>query len=124
MSKIEELRNRAFGIPQKLGPHPDYENNLRHSEQFCENVKKSLLNGMNVKISDSEHLKKAILMISWNPGIASKRGNYATPVSLHQYSDDFKNTATNVFNCYMKVVTDYHKANPSQPEFIYANLKV
>ena len=124
MSRIDGQRYSQLPEQPKRTAHPDYPQNLKHSEILCENVKKNLLNGMNVKIADSEHLKKALLIISWCPGMHVKRGNYATPIFLHQYNADFKKTAENVLNFYLKTVTEHEKINPKQPEFLPPNMKI
>jgi|FreactcultuFSWF8_1027224.scaffolds.fasta_scaffold03166_5 hypothetical protein len=97
--------------------HIDYEKNLKYAEMFCRTVKKNLLRGMRVKISDSEHLTKALLFISWKPGLSEKKGNYATPIFLHQYTEDFKKTAENVLNFYMQTVIEHQSRNPEQMDF-------
>jgi len=120
MSRIEAMNDEIqwTQTPQSSSKgHKDYEANLKHAESFCKNVQKSLLRGMNVKIADGEHIKKALLIISWKPGFHEKKGNYATPVSLHQYNEDFKKTAQNVLNSYMKAVGDHQAKNPEQPDF-------
>jgi len=104
--------------------HPDYKKNLEAANNFITKTKKHLLKGMDVKICDSEHIQKALLIISWSPGMTAKRGNYATPIFLHQYNEDFKKTAENVFNFYMKSAEHYQGKDPDQPEFIDSNLKV
>lgn len=119
-SKIE---NRS-SVVKTSGPHRDYNENLRFAEQLSSKENTSTINGLRVKVSDSEHLKKALLIISWSPGNTVKRGNYATPIFLHQFNEDFKKTAHNVLNFYNKAIGDHEKASPRQPEFINSNLKV
>jgi hypothetical protein len=111
-------------IEPKPGAHRDYQENLRYAEQISEKENTNKLNGLRVKISDSEHLKKALLIISWAPGNTVKRGNYATPIFLHQYNEDFKKTTHNVLGFYKKAISDHEKENPQQPEFLPAHLKV
>jgi hypothetical protein len=127
MSRIESLNEKVQWKDPKINEqkgHKDYEVNLRHSESLCKNIEKHLLNGMKVKISDSEHLQKALLIISWCPGMHEKKGNYATPIFLHQYASDFKKTTESILNFYMKFVGDYQRENPKQTELLPANLKV
>jgi hypothetical protein len=124
MGSMVGQRHFASQETPKRSPHPDYENNLKHSEVLCKNTEGKLPNGMKVKICDSEHLQKALLIISWTPGVFVKRGNYATPIFLHQYSSDFRKTTENVLNFYVKTVTDHEKINPKQPEFLPPGQKV
>lgn len=98
--------------------HADYERNLKTAESFCQNVKKHLLKGMDVKICDSEHIKKALLIISWKPGFSEKVGNCATPVFLHQKAEDFNKTSENVLNFYMKTVKSHQDRNADQQDFL------
>lgn len=120
---FNKLENRSQ-VTKPLGPHKDYNENLKYAEQLSLKENTSKINGLRVKVGDSEHLKKALLIISWCPGNAVKRGNYATPIFLHQFSQDFKKTTDNVLNFYKKTIGDHEKSNPVQPEFINANLKV
>lgn len=126
MSQVD-LKNREIQWNETGSKsHPDYLKNLDYSERLCSSLEKKLPNGeigsklpngMGVKISDSEHLKKALLVISWRPGPNVKIGNYATPIYLHQYNEDFKKTTTNVLNVYTKIVEQHTKEQPSQLEF-------
>ena len=113
---MARYRVEESASPIKNG-HRDYEQNLKEAEMLCERTKKHLLNGMNVKISDSEHLKKALLIISWKPGFTEKMGNYASPVFLHQSNNDFKKESTSVINFYMKTVREHQAKSPEQPDF-------
>lgn len=124
MSRIDNYRGPASQEAPKRSAHPDYEENLKHCERLCQNVKKHLLNGMNVKVSDSESLPKALLIISWSPGMYAKKGNCATPIFLHQNSGDFKKVTETVLNSYMKVVAEEEKINPKQPDFLSSSQKV
>lgn len=104
--------------------HPDYKKNFETASNFIIKIKKHLLKGMDVKICDSENIPKALLIISWSPGATIKKGNYATPIFLHQYNDDFKKTTENVFSFYMKSVEHFQGKNAEQTDFIDSNLKV
>jgi hypothetical protein len=103
------------------GSHPDYEKNLRYAEALAkhEDTGQHLLNGLRVKVCNGEHIPKALLMISWNPANGYKRGNYATPVSLHQFNGDFQKTSTSVVNFYKKAIEESGVAS----EFINPSLK-
>jgi len=120
---LNKLENRTQ-ISKPLGPHRDYHENLRYAEQVSLKENTSRINGLRVKISDSEHLQKALLIISWCPGTTVKKGNYATPIFLHQFNEDFKKTAYNVLNFYKRAIFDHEKSNPIQPEFLDSNFKV
>lgn len=99
---------------KSIGAHRDYQENLRHSENFCQNVKKQLINGLKVKICDSEHLPKALMIISWNPGMKAQQGNHATPIFLHQEKETVTKEIQNVFNRYVKKAQEFEKNNPRQ----------
>jgi hypothetical protein len=109
---------------KKLGPHRDYQENLRYAENLSLKENTGKINGLRVKVCDSEHLKKALLIISWCPGNTVKKGNYATPIFLHQYNEDFKRTSESVLSFYKRTIKDHEGINPPQPEFLPANLKV
>jgi hypothetical protein len=53
-----------------------------------------------------------------------KRGNYATPVFLHQYNELFKKTTTSILNCYKSVINEAEAKVAKQQEFLPPNLKV
>lgn len=82
--------------------HPDYQKNLQSAETFIKNTKKSLLNGMSVKICDSEHLSKCLMSIAWTPPKESPMGRCCTPINLNQNSSSVMTQIENVFNTYMK----------------------
>jgi hypothetical protein len=111
-------------IEPKAGPHRDYQENLKYAEQISAKENTGKINGLRVKVSDSEHLKKALLIISWCPGTTVKRGNYATPIFLHQYAEDFRRTTHNVLNFYKKTIEDHEKSNPVQLDLLDTSLKV
>jgi hypothetical protein len=113
MGKYRVEENTA---PARTG-HPDYERNLKSAEAYCEKMKPRLLNGMNVKVADSEHLKKALLIISFKPGFTEKRGNYATPVFLHQSTEDFKRETASTMSFYMKMMKDRQVEEPLHNDF-------
>ncbi len=120
-------RYTAEAIVKPLSsPHADYERNLRDAQAFCrkEDTGTHRLNGLRVKIGDGEHIKKALLMISWCPGMHVKQGNYATPVSLHQFNDEFKKTTTSILIWYKKSISDYDQKNPEQRTFFSPDSKV
>lgn len=104
--------------------HPDYKTNLENAKKFIEKTKHSLLNGMGVKISDAQHLSKALLMISWTPPLKAPIGRCATPINLHQGTKDVEKQIEGIFNVYMRTVGDYHKKNPKQTELFDTTLKV
>lgn len=110
----------------KSREHPDYQKNLEYAEALskAEDTGHKLLNGLRVKVSNGEHIPKALLMISWSPGMTCKRGNYATPVFLHQYSGDFQKTSTNVLNFYKKTIQEAERDGSCRPELLDPNLKV
>jgi hypothetical protein len=118
MSRIEEQNHQVKWATTSKGDHPDYKRNLQNAEKFVEKVKKSLIRGMEVKVSDSEQLPKSLLMISWTPPKEEKIGNYATPIFLHESTSEVNKKIENVFNLYMKTVEDYEKRKPSQPELM------
>lgn len=119
MSRIDTYRH-ATGIPAKLGPHPDYQENLKRAEVFCETAKKSLLKGMDVKISDGTNISKATIMVSYTPPRETPLGNYATPISLHQPSSSLAKQIEGVFSAYMRTVAEIQK----KPEFLPPDSKV
>lgn len=106
--------------------HSDYRENLRYAEylQSKEDTSAYKLNGLRVKISDSEHLKKALLIISWSPGNTVKKGNYATPIFLHQYKDEFKKTADNVLRFYKKAMEGFTPTDMPRNDLLPTHLKV
>lgn len=89
--------------------HPSYASNLKIATVFVENIQKQLLPGMQVKISDSEHLKKSLLVFSWRPPLDSKRGTSATPIFLHQPEKDLRDSLTRIVNVYIKTVREFHE---------------
>lgn len=101
----------------KSGPHPDYAKNLEKALRFCQ-IHENGKSPVQVKLRDSEALKNALVMISWNPGNTEKIGQFATPISLHQPTQDFKTKIENIFNVYVKKSTDHEKLNPKQPDMI------
>jgi hypothetical protein len=105
-------------VTPKSGPHRDYNENLRHAEELSTKENTSKINGLRVKVSDSEHLKKALLIISWCPGTTVRKGNYATPIFLHQFNEDFKRTSENVLKFYKKSIKDFENTHPQQPDFL------
>lgn len=124
MSRVDNIENTAkWNTPSESG-HPDYYKNLRHAEELSTKENTPKINGLRVKVSDSEHLKKALLIISWCPGTTVKKGNYATPIFLHQYNEDFKRTSENVLKFYKKTIQEHEAVNPPQPELFPVNLKV
>ena len=116
--------DNEYAAKQVRKEHPDYKRNLENAQKFIEKTKSSLMNGMGVKISDSQHLSKALLMISWSPPKNAPVGNCATPINLHQSTRDVEKQIEGIFNIYMRTVGDFHKKNPRQPEFLDTNLKV
>lgn len=123
MSRIESVERTANWDIQTESGHPDYRENLRHAEELSKKENTSKINGLRVKVSDSENLKKALLIISWCTGTTVKKGNYATPIFLHQYNEDFKKTSLNVLNFYKKSIKDFEDSHPQQPELFPVNLK-
>lgn len=126
MSRIEKLNDQVRWTTPSEKTHPDYKKNLSYAEQLSakEDTGHSTLNGIRVKICDGEHLKKALLIISWSPGNKVRIGNYATPINLHQYNEDFKRTSESVLNSYKKVIKDREEKHPGLIEFLPPNLKV
>jgi len=126
MSRIQSLEKIVTWNTQNDQGHPDYKKNLSYAESLSskEDTGHCKLNGLRVKVCDSEHLKKALLIISWCPGNTVKKGNYATPIFLHQYNEDFKRTSESVLSFYKRTIKDHEDIHPPQPEFLPANLKV
>lgn len=124
MSRIDSMDLEVKWKIQNDQGHRDYKENLKYAENLSarEDTGKIKLNGLRVKVCDSEHLKKALLIISWAPGNTVKRGNYATPIFLHQYSEDFKKTTQNALKLYKETIVSHEVLHP--PEFLPANLKV
>lgn len=118
MSRIDQIVDKINWnqTGQSSKAHPDYERNLREAQEICkrEDTGHRLLNGLRVKIADSEHLQKALMIISWCPGITVKKGKCATPIFLHQYNEDFKKTAANVINFYKNTIQNFE--SKKQPE--------
>lgn len=91
----------------KSGPHRDYDINLKIAQNFANKVANSLLPGMLVEIRNGEHIKKALLMISWKPPIKAKLGTFATPISLHDSTSSVNKKIEYIFNCYFGFAKDY-----------------
>lgn len=121
MSRINRMNEEiSWGNDQKSyksGPHPDYSKNLDKAHRFCQ-LHPNSKSPVQVKICDSEALKNALVMISWNPGNSEKMGSFATPISLHQSIQDFNTKIENIFNVYVKKSGEHEKLNPKQPDMI------
>jgi hypothetical protein len=89
------------------GPHRDYSKNLHLAENFVKKVAPSLLSGMMVEIRNGQNIPKAILMISWAPPKSSKKGNCATPISLHDDHSKVSKKVETIFNYYYNYVKNY-----------------
>jgi hypothetical protein len=103
------------------GPHRDYSSNLAHAEKFCQNVQKSLLNGMRVYISNSNEIPQCLLNIVFKPPQNAKLGISVNSIFLHQPSDAFKKEIETTINIYMlmaKKFWDYRKEK--QEDFLDA----
>lgn len=109
MSKFKILSSESSEIAK--GPHRDYPINLENANNFIAKTKKSLLRGMNVKVSDGEHIEKAILVISYSPLKEAKMGNSATPINLHQSSIEVNKQIESIFNSYMRCVREIESSN-------------
>lgn len=101
----------TWATPKKEG-HADYKRNLESAKNFVEKAKKSLLNGMDVKICDGESIQKALLIISWKPPKESPLGGCATPISLHQPASIMNKQVEGVWGGYMRSVGAYQARNP------------
>lgn len=121
MSRIDEMQTEIQWKDTSTREHPDYKRNLQTAKNFIEKTKKSIINGMDVKISNGNRIESAILMISWTPPRESKLGNYATPISLHQGSKEMSKQLESVFSCYFRAAQDHQKSNASQRDFIKNN---
>lgn len=75
------MRVKNIGFVQPNEPHSDYLNNLGRANQFVKSKEGRLPNGVSVKVCDSEHVKSALLAISFS---ADKRPNFSTAISLNQ----------------------------------------
>lgn len=95
---------------ESKGPHRDYESNLMAAERFSVTVQKNLLQGMSVGVKDSHGLTKSLLLIAFNPPSTAKFGNYATPIPLHQSSNDYSKQVEGVFNVYMDTAKRFWNA--------------
>lgn len=83
------------------GYHRDYGLNLANARNFCNKVQKDLLQGMAVKVANSEGLNQALLMISFQPPRGVKMGTYATPIPLHQDSTKMVADMNHVYDSYI-----------------------
>lgn len=99
-----------------LGPHRDYEQNLSLSRSFCSRVQKSLLQGMAVKVADSEHLKESLLRISFCPPPEAKLGNYCTPISLHQEKNAVAVQTQSIFASYLAFAKKFWDSQPKMKQ--------
>jgi hypothetical protein len=84
-----------------IGPHRDYDFNLRASRGFCNTVTNKLPEGMRVYIASSQWLSDNLLMFSWNPGRYEPIGNYAHPISLHQAREEVRKQADTVYQYFL-----------------------
>ena len=126
MSRIDKSYDSEevkWNIPE-VKEHPDYKRNLQVAENFVKKTEKSLLRGMSVKVCDSEHLSKSLMMVAWTPPKEAPVGRCATPINLHQNNSDVSKQIEGIFNTYMKVVGKFEKDHPKQPEFLDTSLKV
>jgi hypothetical protein len=113
---------KPAGAPGHNG-HPDYQRNLENAKKFVENTKKSLLNGMDVKVADTHNLKESVLRISWKPPQNCYGSTCSTPINLHQPTSDVNNQIEKIFNVYMKTAKEkLDKAN-EELEFFPLGLK-
>lgn len=112
MSEI--VWNRQPNNEKTGSPHRDYENNLRMATDFCNRIRPRLPKGMKVEISGQN-----ILMFSWNPGRYAPKGNYATPVSLHQSRSDLLNEARMTYNTFIEMVRKFHERFPVRDEDLF-----
>jgi len=92
----------------KSGPHRDYTENLKVSRVFVEKIKNQMPLGMNTKITGSDGIPESLVIISWQPDRYAPRGNYATPIFMHQDKRDFSKKLETIFNVYLKVVKDFN----------------
>lgn len=88
-------------------PHRDYASNLKIAQLAEVKALNNPIPGLMVKVCDSENLKKSLLMISWSPPKASKVGNYATPIFLHDSTVNVNKKIETIFNVYLKTVKDF-----------------
>lgn len=100
MSEISFGNKKSQDAQVLQSEHKDYKKNLLFTEEFIKNCTGKLLPGMKVYLSDSEHLKKSIVVTCFLPGKSDKLGNFAAVISLHQWHDAFKKEFKEVFNGY------------------------
>lgn len=86
------VRFSEINSESKSGPHPDYHSNLVYAENFCKSAG-MLPEGVRCKVSGSQWLEKALLIISWQSPKDAKIGNCANAVNLHQGSNSFQKQA-------------------------------
>lgn len=109
----------TWKAPNETQGHPDYQRNLQTAQNLLKAVDGKLPNGMRVKIADSEHIQKALVIISWKPGFTEPLGNYATPVNMNQPKEQFNTELKSVVDVYYKSTKDYNNRSP-QPDWFNA----
>ena len=109
MSDLSVRWSKTSSSEGSKGPHKDYDSNLSNARLFCSRVQKSLLNGMNVKICNSEGLINSLLMISFMPPRKAKMGNYATPIFLHDAHSVVNKKIEIIFNIYLNTAKIVNK---------------
>lgn len=101
MGKYIESNPEGSSPAIRRGPHPDYEKNLQNAIKFVDRVTPSLPSGLSVSITDSNDLKKSVLMVAWQSNLAKKVGNFAFPIFLHESQKDVNRKIEGVFNNYL-----------------------
>lgn len=91
------------------GPHADYKKCLKFAEDFIQNCTGKLPAGMKVYISDSQSMPKSLVMTCFLPAIEHKTGNFAAPISLHQWFEVFKKEFKENFNTYFKMAKHFEE---------------
>jgi hypothetical protein len=97
------------------GPHKDYEANLRIAENFCSKVEEKIKHlGMRAYITGSHELPKSLMFISWKPPKEYPLGNCATPIFLHDATNNVNKKIEGIFNTYLKKASEVCAKYPDQ----------
>jgi hypothetical protein len=101
--------------------HADWQANRQYSVDFLQ--KQVLEKGVNAYFGDAGSpicgtIKKGILFLSWMPPATAHKGNYATPIFLHQPRYDFRNQFHAGYEWVSKLSQDFHKGIKNQVKHV------